>query len=187
MCFLSSSPIFPGLRASSGARMGQTARDKRSDTPSGQPLPAGPAKLRCTFANREGEGLGKCIYAERKGKHIGKYARKKEGVPLGNPLEKGTKIIPCMPRIQTSLVEVRGILVWELGHTCEAARNGTQIGPGPLLKLPLNQQKIPKGPQEIPQNKSFPKSLRIFNSKLAHQSIKSNHNSITIRRKRNRL
>jgi hypothetical protein len=59
-----------------------------------------------------------------------------------------------MPRFKTSLVEVRGILVWELGQTCEAARNGTQIGPGPLLKLPLNQQKIPKGPQEIPQKKA---------------------------------
>ena len=35
-------------------------------------------------------------------------------------------MIPCMPRIWTSLVEVRGILVWELGQTCEAARNGTR-------------------------------------------------------------
>ena len=66
-------------------------------------------------------------YRKGKKKHIRKIHTKKEGVPLGNPLEKGTKIIPCMSRIQTSLEEVRDILVWELGQTCEAAGNGTRI------------------------------------------------------------
>ncbi|MBQ6968440.1 MAG: hypothetical protein IJP84_11135 [Lachnospiraceae bacterium] len=66
-------------------------------------------------------------YRKGKKKHIRKIHTKKEGVPLGNPLEKGTKIIPCMSRTQTSLVEVRDILVWELGQTCEAAGNGTRI------------------------------------------------------------
>ena len=51
----------------------------------------------------------------------------KRGVPLGIPLEKGTIIIHCMPRLWTPLVEARGILVWKLGQTCEAARNGTQM------------------------------------------------------------
>ena len=49
---------------------------------------------------------------------------KKEGVPLGNPFEMGTNIIPCMPRLKPSLVEGSGVLVWELGQTCEAAGNG---------------------------------------------------------------
>ena len=62
----------------------------------------------------------------KEGKTHRKIRTKKEGVPLGNPLEKGTKIIPCMSRIKTSLVEVRDILVWELGQTCEAAQNGTR-------------------------------------------------------------
>ena len=72
-----------------------------------------------------GDGLRKCVHTERGRKTHRKIHTKKEGVPLGNPLEKGTKIIPCMSRIKTSLVEVRDILVWELGQTCEAARNGT--------------------------------------------------------------
>jgi hypothetical protein len=61
------------------------------------------------------------------GKAIGKYARKKRGVPLGNPLEKGAKIIPCTPSFQPSSVEGMGVLVWELGQTCEAAGNGIRI------------------------------------------------------------
>ncbi len=84
-----------------------------------------------------GDGLRKCVHTERGRKTHRKIHTKKEGVPLGNPLEKGTKIIPCMSRIKTSLVEVRDILVWELGQTCEAARNGTWIM---LLKKALDLQ-----------------------------------------------
>ena len=69
--------------------------------------------------------LGSAFIHERQ-ENTRKIRTKKEGVPSGNPLEKGIIIIPCMPRIQTSLVEVRCILVWELGQTCEAARNGTR-------------------------------------------------------------
>ena len=108
--------------------MGPSARDKGRDAV-GQPLLRGPEGLRCTFSKPIGEGLRKCVHTERGKKHIRKIHTKKEGVPLGNPLEKGTKIIPCMSRIQTSLVEVRDILVWELGQTCEAAGNGTRIIP----------------------------------------------------------
>ena len=35
-----------------------------------------------------------------------------------------TLITPCSECPQTSLVEVNDELVWELGQTCEAARNG---------------------------------------------------------------
>ena len=46
---------------------------------------------------------------------------------MGNPFEEGTKIIPGMPCIQSFSVKLKDILVWELGQTCEAARNGTWI------------------------------------------------------------
>ena len=38
-----------------------------------------------------------------------------------------TLITPCSECPQTSLVEVNDELVWELGQTCEAARNGINI------------------------------------------------------------
>ncbi|ADL36533.1 hypothetical protein bpr_IV169 (plasmid) [Butyrivibrio proteoclasticus B316] len=114
-----------GLRASSVARMGQDARDKERDAV-GQPLQTGPEGLRCTPANRQAVDLESASIQKGMKKHIGKSTRKKRGFLLGNPLEKGTKIIPCMSHTKTSLVEVRDILVWELGQTCEAARNGTR-------------------------------------------------------------
>ena len=46
---------------------------------------------------------------------------------MGNALEEGTKICPRMPRFRTASVAVRGILVWELGQTCEAAGNGIML------------------------------------------------------------
>ena len=53
-----------GLRASSGARMGPSARDKGRDAV-GQPLLRGPVGLRCTFSKPIGEGLRKCVHTER--------------------------------------------------------------------------------------------------------------------------
>ena len=73
-----------------------------------------------------GEGLWRDIFTEW-WKTLWKIRTKKEGVPLGNPFEEGTKIIPCMPCIQSFSVKLKGILVWELGQTCEAAGNGTRI------------------------------------------------------------
>ena len=72
-----------------------------------------------------GEGLGRYIFTER-WKALWKIRTKKEGGPLGNPFEEGIKIIPCMSCIQSFSVKLKGILVWELGQTCEAARNGTR-------------------------------------------------------------
>ena len=66
-------------------------------------------------------------FIHKDGKGHRKICTKKEGVPFGNPLEKGIKIIPCTPSFQPSSVEGMGVLVWELGQTCEAARNGIRI------------------------------------------------------------
>lgn len=126
MCFLSSSPIYrvcvhllePGGDWLQGTSLRYAVRAALADWTS-----------RATMHSRKpiGDGLRKYVYTERGRKTLRKIHTKEEGVPLGNPLEKGTWIIPCMSRFKTSSVEVRDILVWELGQTCEAARNGTRI------------------------------------------------------------
>ena len=112
-----------GLRASSGARTGHSARDKHARR---RRAALAEGTGRATMHSRKpiGEGLWRDIFTER-WKTLWKIRTKKEGVPLGNPFEEGTKIIPCMPCIQSFSVKLKGILVWELGQTCEAARNGT--------------------------------------------------------------
>jgi hypothetical protein len=43
-----------------------------------------------------------------------------------------------MPRFRAALVAVRGILVWELGQTCEAAGNG-MVGKSAIKRFPVHE------------------------------------------------
>lgn len=47
--------------------------------------------------------------------------------PHGESRRGGLKSVPCEGRIKTGSMPVSDRLVWELGQTCEAARNGTRI------------------------------------------------------------